>query len=96
MWTGYFFGIPYGGSCHTDVEGENGDIIGNTAAGCTPHSTQVARLRDFASSWAKDLGTGTRTAAYYCDDAQGAVNCGNKVWSLVGGWLPRALLIPTS
>ena len=95
VWSGYFLGIPYGGSCHTDVEGENGDVIGNTAAGCTPDSTQVARLRDFGSSWARDLGTGTRTAAYYCDNAQNKVNCGSKVASLVNGLLPKALLIRT-
>jgi pimeloyl-ACP methyl ester carboxylesterase len=96
VWSGYFFGIPYGGSCHTDVEGENGDVVGNLAAGCTPDSTQVARLRDFGSNWARDLATGTRTAAYYCDNAQNKVNCGSKVTSLVNGVLPKALLVPTS
>jgi pimeloyl-ACP methyl ester carboxylesterase len=95
VWSGYFFGIPYGGSCHTDVEGENGDIVGNLAAGCTPDSTQVARLRDFGSNWARDLATGTRTAAYYCDNAQNTVNCGSKVTGLVNGVLPKALLVPT-
>ncbi len=96
VWSGYFFGIPYGGSCHTDVEGNNGDIIGNTAALCTPNSTQTARLRDFSSSWAKDLATGTHTAAYYCDNSTGKVNCGNKITGLVNGFFAQASLIPTS
>jgi len=96
VWSGYFFGIPYGGSCHTDVEGNNGDIIGNTAALCTPNSTQTSRLRDFSSSWAKDLATGTHTAAYYCDNSTGKVNCGSKVTGLVNGFFAQASLIRTS
>lgn len=49
MWSGFRLGWPYGGSCHTDAEGDNGDLIGNTAALCTPAATQytgsaVARL----------------------------------------------------
>jgi hypothetical protein len=95
VWSGFVFGFPYGGSCHTDVEGENGDAIGNTAALCTPNTTQVARLRDLSSTWARDLATGTRTAASWCTDARTKSTCGSKVLSLVGGSLPVALLIPT-
>jgi hypothetical protein len=94
VWSHFFLGIPQGGSCHTDVEGENGDIVGNTAALCTPNATQVARLRDFASAWAADLAGGTRTPAYWCTDARDRATCGSKVSALVGGWLPTALLIP--
>ncbi|MFM7069523.1 MAG: hypothetical protein ACKOYM_08705, partial [Actinomycetes bacterium] len=54
VWSGYNLGLPYGGSCHTDVEGENGDLVGNTAALCTPSSTQTARLRTLAANWARD------------------------------------------
>ena len=97
VWERFIWGIwPTGGSCHTDVEGENGDIIGNIAAGCTPNSTQVSRLRDFGANWARDLGTGSRTAAYYCDNASPQVNCGSKVTNLVGGSLPKAALIPVN
>ncbi|MFN2330042.1 MAG: hypothetical protein ABR612_14095 [Chromatocurvus sp.] len=95
-WSHYIWGIwPTGKSCHTDVEGENGDLIGNVASGCSPNSTQVSRLRDFSSNWASDLGTGNRTSAYYCDNSSGHVNCGRKVTELVGGSLPKATLIPT-
>lgn len=93
VWSGYAFGIPYGGSCHTDVEGENGDAIGNTAALCSPNATQVARLRDLGATWAKDVATGTRTSAYWCTSGSTS-SCGSKVSSLVGGWLPVASLIP--
>jgi hypothetical protein len=94
VWTGFVFGIPFGGSCHTDVEGENGDLIGNTASGCTPHSTQVARLRDFSSTWARDLATNTRTASHWCTDASNRATCGTKVRDLVARTLPVASLIP--
>lgn len=94
VWAGYVFGMPYGGSCHTDSEGENGDIIGNTAATCTPNSTQVSRLRDLSSTWARDLATGTRTSAYWCTDGNNRSSCGSKVASLVAGSLPVASLIP--
>lgn len=93
VWSGYALGIPYGGSCHTDVEGENGDVIGNTAALCVPNSTQAARLRDLGSTWARDVATGTRTGAYWCTSSATS-SCGSKVSSLVGGWLPVASLIP--
>ena len=96
VWTGFFFGVPYGGSCHTDVEGENGDVIGNTAALCTPNSTQVARLRDFGSTWARDLATGTRTSAYWCTNSADKNTCGTKVRDLVVRSLPVAALIPVS
>lgn len=78
LYANYVIGIPVGGSCHTDVEGENGDFIGNLAVGCTPSTTNVARLRDFGATWASDLATGTRTDAYYC-----AATCGTKVRDLV-------------
>ena len=96
VWKGYFLGIPQGGSCHTDVEGEDGDVIGNTAAGCTPDPVQVGRLRDFGATWAHDLATGSRTAAYWCTDARTKSTCGAKVTALVGGWLPTAALVPVA
>ena len=94
VWSGYVFGVPYGGSCHTDSEGENGDLVGNVAAACTPSSTQVSRLRDLSSTWARDLATGSRTAAYWCTNGNDRSSCGSKVASLVGGSLPVASLIP--
>ncbi len=96
VWTGFLLGVPYGGSCHTDVEGDNGDLVGNTAALCTPNGTQTARLRDLSSTWARDLATGTRTAAYWCTDAANRATCGSAVSKLVGGSLPVAALIPVS
>lgn len=96
VWSGYVLGLPYGGSCHTDAEGENGDLVGNTAAGCVPTSTQVTRLRDFAATWASDLVAGTRSAAWWCTDARQLSTCGSKVTGLVGGSRPQALLIPVS
>ena len=96
VWAGFFFGVPYGGSCHTDVEGENGDAIGNTAALCAPNSTTVARLRDLGSVWAKDLATGTRTSAYWCTNAADANTCGSTVKSLVTGSLRTSSLIAVS
>ncbi|MFN8019252.1 MAG: hypothetical protein U0P45_14175 [Acidimicrobiales bacterium] len=94
VWSGYAFGMPYGGSCHTDSEGENGDVIGNVAAACTPSSTQVSRLRDLGSTWARDLATGTRTSAYWCTNGNDRTSCGSKVAGLVAGSLPVASLIP--
>ena len=96
VWTGFVLGIPYGGSCHTDVEGENGDLVGNTAAACSPNATQTARLRDLSSNWARDVATGSRTTAYWCTDATNRATCGSKVSSLVGGSLPVAALIPVA
>lgn len=96
VWTGFILGVPYGGSCHTDVEGENGDLIGNTAAGCTPNSTQVSRLRDFGSNWARDLATGTTNAAYYCTNENVISTCGSKVRDLVDRALPVAATIDAS
>lgn len=93
VWSGYFFGFPYGGSCHTDVEGNNGDIVGNIAAGCTPSSFNVNKLREFASVWASDMATGSTTSAYWCSDQYNTNTCGSKVRSLVTGWLPKAALI---
>lgn len=94
VWTGYFFGSPYGGSCHTDAEGENGDLIGNTAVLCTPNATQVARLRDLSSTWARDIATGTRTAGYWCTNSADKNTCGTKIRALVTGSLPVSALIP--
>ncbi len=94
VWTGFVFGVPYGGSCHTDVEGENTDVIGTAGALCSPNKTQTARLRDFGSTWAKDLATGTRTSAYWCTDAANKGTCGSKVRDLVVRTLPVAALIP--
>jgi hypothetical protein len=96
VWSGYFLGIPYGGSCHTDVEGENGDVVGNTAALCSPDGTQVSRLRNLSSNWARDIATGTRTPAYWCTNAAQKSTCGSQITSLVGGFLPKASLIPIS
>jgi hypothetical protein len=94
VWAGYSFLGPYGGSCHTDVEGENTDLIGSAGSLCSPNATQTARLRDLGSTWARDVATGTRTAAYWCTDGSNKATCGTKVSSLVGGSLPVALLIP--
>ncbi len=90
VWEKYTFGVPIGGSCHIDVEGENTDLIGIVGAGCSANATQTARLRDFGSTWARDLATGTRTAAYYCTDATVVSSCGGKVRDLVDRSLPLA------
>jgi len=90
VWAKYTFGIPSGGSCHIDVEGENSDIIGIVGAGCTANATQTARLRDFGAAWAKDLATGGHTPAYYCTDASTVSTCGSKVKDLVDRTLPLA------
>ncbi|WP_104106271.1 alpha/beta hydrolase [Nocardioides sp. 616] len=90
VWSKYTLGIPTGGSCHIDVEGENTDAIGVIGAGCSANATQTARLRDFGSSWAKDLATGSRTSAYYCTDAAVVSTCGTKVKELVDRSLPLA------
>jgi pimeloyl-ACP methyl ester carboxylesterase len=90
VWSKYVLGVPTGGSCHIDVEGEDTDIIGVAGALCSPSSTQTARLRDFGSAWAKDLATGTHTSAYYCTDANVVATCGSKVKALVDLSLPLA------
>lgn len=90
VWKSYVLGFPTGGSCHTDVEGEDTDVIGTIGALCSPHATQTARLREFGSAWAKDLATGTRTSAYWCTDAQQVSTCGSKVKELVDRTLPLA------
>ncbi|WP_244931470.1 hypothetical protein [Nocardioides sp. W7] len=90
VWAKYTLGIPSGGSCHIDVEGEDTDIIGIAGATCTANATQTARLRDFAATWAKDLATGSHTSAYYCTDANVVATCGTKVKSLVDLSLPLA------
>ena len=41
VWSGFRFGWPYGGSCHTDAEGDDGDVIGNAAAPVRPHGDAV-------------------------------------------------------
>jgi pimeloyl-ACP methyl ester carboxylesterase len=90
VWSKYVLGMPTGGSCHIDVEGENTDVIGVAGALCSPSSTQTARLRDFGSAWAKDLATGSHTSAYYCTDANVVSTCGSKVKALVDLSLPLA------
>lgn len=90
VWEKYVLGTPVGGSCHIDVEGENTDIIGVAGALCSANATQTARLRDFGSTWAKDLATGTTTAAYYCADPTVVATCGSKVRDLVDRTLPLA------
>jgi hypothetical protein len=93
-WSGFFFGFPYGPSCHTDVEGENTDVLANLAIACTPTAANTSRLRELSSNWASDLATGTRTAAYWCIDSRIKSTCGSKVTALVRGRLPVASLIP--
>jgi pimeloyl-ACP methyl ester carboxylesterase len=93
-WTGFFFGFPYGPSCHTDVEGENSDLLAGIAIACTPTAANTSRLRELSSTWASDLAMGTRTAPYWCTDARIRSTCGSKVAALVGGGLPVAALIP--
>jgi pimeloyl-ACP methyl ester carboxylesterase len=90
VWSKYVLGMPTGGSCHIDVEGEDTDFIGVAGALCSPSSTQTARLRDFGSAWAKDLATGSHTSAYYCTDANVVSTCGSKVKALVDLSLPLA------
>lgn len=94
VWSGFRFGWPYGGSCHTDAEGDDGDVIGNAAALCVPTATQYERLRELASVWAHDLATGTRTAAYWCDDENDRSTCGSAIAPLVTGSRPVAATIP--
>lgn len=90
VWTSYFLGMPTGGSCHIDSEGENTDAIGIAGALCSPNATQTARLRDFAKTWAKDLATGSYTASHYCTDANVVATCGSAVKNLVDRTLPLA------
>ncbi|MBW9211319.1 alpha/beta hydrolase [Mumia sp. zg.B21] len=90
VWSKISLGTPSGGSCHIDSEGENTDFIGVAGALCSPNATQTARLRDFASTWAKDLATGTRTASHYCTDADVVATCGSVVRDLVDRSLPLA------
>ncbi|GAB2859538.1 hypothetical protein GCM10022221_68810 [Actinocorallia aurea] len=85
-----------GASCHVDVEGENTNWIGTLAAGCSPTTTNTARLRDLGSTWAKDLATGTYTATHYCTNSDTPATCGSTVSALLGGTLPLAALIPNS
>lgn len=96
VWTGFRLLKPYGGSCHTDSEGENGDAVGNIASGCTPNRTQTARLRDLSSNWAANIASGTKNAAYWCTNAAQPSTCGSKITALTGGSLPVALLIPVN
>ena len=97
VWEKFNFGVfPVGGSCHIDVEGENTDAIGVLGAGCSANSTQTARLRDFGSNWAKDLATGTKTAAYWCTNENVISTCGSKVRDLVDRTLPVAATINAS
>ena len=96
VWEKYNLGVfPVGGSCHIDVEGENTDALGIAGSLCSPNSTQTARLRDFGSNWAKDMATGTKTAAYYCTNEDVISSCGSKVRDLVDRTLPLAAPIET-
>lgn len=92
-WTGTFAGVPYGSSCHNDVEGEDTDLIGTLGSGCSPTSTQTARLREFASAWAADLASGSRTPAYWCGDAERLATCGAKIRELADRSTPLAVPI---
>ncbi|PJJ53847.1 alpha/beta hydrolase family protein [Mumia flava] len=94
VWSRFVLGWPTGGSCHTDVEGEDTDLIGTAGALCAPTSTQTTRLRDFGATWAYDLATGTRTASHWCGDADVLASCGSAVSGLVDRTLPVAALIP--
>jgi hypothetical protein len=97
VWTSYNLGVfPTGGSCHIDSEGENTDALGVAGSLCSPNSTQTARLRDFGSTWAKDLATGSYTSSYYCTNSDNLSTCGSKANSLLGGSLPYAAVIPNS
>ncbi|WP_370618983.1 hypothetical protein [Mumia sp. Pv 4-285] len=90
VWSKFVLGTPTGGSCHIDSEGENTDFIGVAGALCSPSSTQTARLRDFATTWAKDLATGSHTASHYCTDDTDVATCGSAVKDLVDRSLPLA------
>lgn len=97
VWTKYNAGIsPSGGSCHIDAEGENTDVIGVLGAGCSPNGTQVARLRDYGSTWAKDMANGTYTASHYCGNSDDLSTCGSTAMTILGGTLPLAAVIPNS
>jgi len=97
VWSSYGAGIaPLGGSCHIDAEGDNTDIIGIAGAGCSPNDTQVARLRDFSSIWAKDMATGSYTATHWCGNSDDLSTCGSAAMALLGGNLPLAAVIPNS
>ncbi|MFI6454868.1 hypothetical protein ACIBF6_25285 [Streptosporangium amethystogenes] len=96
VWTKYTLGIPSGGSCHIDSEGENTDAIGILGATCSPNATQTSWLRDFASTWARDLATGSYTASHYCTNSDNLSTCGTKANVVLGGSLPLAAVIPNS
>ncbi|SEG54485.1 hypothetical protein SAMN04489712_106160 [Thermomonospora echinospora] len=96
VWTKYTLGVPSGGSCHIDVEGENTDAIGVLGSGCSPSSQQTAWLRDFTSTWAKDMATGSYTASHYCADSDDLSTCGSRANVVLGGGLPLAAVIPNS
>jgi len=97
VWTKYNAGVvPAGGSCHIDAEGENTDAIGVLGAGCSPNSTQVSRLRDYSSTWAKDMATGSYTASHYCGNSDDLSTCGSRLMEVLGGTLPLAAVIPNS
>ncbi|WP_106397004.1 alpha/beta hydrolase [Actinocorallia populi] len=97
VWTKYNGGIaPSGGSCHIDAEGENTDAIGVIGAGCSPNSTQVSRLRDYSSTWARDMATGSYTASHYCGNSDDLSTCGSRLMQVLGGSLPLAAVIPNS
>ncbi|MEO3785440.1 hypothetical protein ABGB12_19080 [Actinocorallia sp. B10E7] len=97
VWTKYNAGVsPSGGSCHIDSEGENTDTLGVLGAACSPNSTQVARLRDYGSTWAKDMATGSYTASHYCGNSDDLSTCGSTAMTILGGTLPLAAVIRNS
>ncbi|MDX6740871.1 hypothetical protein [Actinocorallia sp. A-T 12471] len=98
VWTKYVLGSPTGGSCHIDVEGEDTDFLGVAGALCSPNSTQTSRLRAFASTWAKDLATGSYTASHYCANSDVLSTCGSYANTVLApsGSLPYAAVIPNS
>lgn len=97
VWTKYSGGFaPTGGSCHIDAEGENTDALGVLGAACSPNSTQTARLRDYSSTWARDMATGSYTASHYCGNSDDLSTCGSRLMEVLGGSLPLAAVIPNS
>jgi len=93
---GHFASVVGARPASVGCAGLRGAILSDPVAGCTPNGTQVSRLRDFESNWARDLATGTRTAAYWCTDSRTVSTCGSKVTALTTGALPVAARIPVA
>lgn len=62
-------------------------LLAGTFCGCAT-SANRGYVREFGRTWARDVATGTVTAAYYPG--------GSRVRELTGGWFPKAKLIPTT